>query len=289
MQSGDDFPGSQVPIKEGRRTLPYVILVIILVVIGLVIATLWLNWTILESMYRTKGGLDWFSINFYGGLTFLVGGVLALFFVNPLPRRSDLFEGFNALMGLQYRQSAYGGYGGQPQRRVRPMYIRPSTLLWSFWQLLKWAGLFALFTLNNGFPGFGNLTIEIDMMLKGYGSWNLVPRIADLPLNPASSTGIISLVPTMEIQYQIVVYFLEVLLVVVALRFFLKFIRDVVIRAGDKWIRNLFVVFSAIALSIFLGVPYWAMNVTIPYEWGAIATLVVSFIGPFAIFPFQIF
>jgi len=280
LQSGDDFPGSQVPIKERPKLLPYLILAVFLVAIGLFIGTIWLNWTIFESMYRSKAGLDWFGINFYGGLTFLVAGVLALFFVNPFPRRSDLFEAFNALMGLQYRQTAYGGYGGQmPQRRIRPMYIRPSSLLWSFWQILKWSVLFGLFTLNNGFPGFGNLTMEIDMALKGYGSWSLVPRIADLPLNPASSSGIISLVPTMEIQYQIVVYFLQVLLTVVALRFFLKFIRDVVIRAGDKWLRNILATSSAVALSVFLGVPYWAMNVTIPYEWGAILTMVVSLIA----------
>ncbi|MGA2875084.1 MAG: hypothetical protein ABSE82_06030, partial [Nitrososphaerales archaeon] len=36
---------------------------------------------------------------------------------------------------------------------------------------------------------------------------------------------------------------------------------------------------SAIALSVFVGVPYWAMNVTIPYEWGALATAVGSFIA----------
>ncbi len=231
-------------------------------------------------MYRTKGGLDWFNINFYGGLTFLVAGLLALLFVNPIPKRSDLFEGFNALMGLQYRQTTYAAYGGQlGQRRIRPMYIRPSGLLWGFWQLLKWSALFALFAVNNGFPGFGNLTIEIDMALKGYGSSGLVPRIFELPLNPASSSGIISLVPTMEIQFQIIVYILEVLLLVAALRFFLKFVRDVVIRAGDKWLRNLCAVFSAIALSIFIQIPYWAMNVTIPFEWGAIVTAVVTLIG----------
>ena len=288
MQSGDDFPGSQVPIKEGRHLFPYIILAIILVFVGLAVSVVWLNWSILEYMYRTKGcllppcsqGLNWFGINFYGGLTFIVAGLLALLFVNPFPRRSDLFEAFNALMGLQYRQTSYGGYGGQiPQRRIRPMYIRPSGLLWGFWQLLKWSVLFGIFSLNNGFPGFGNLSMEIDMALKGYGSWNLVPRIAELPFNPASSSEIISLVPTMEIQYQILVYVLEVILVVVALRFFLKFVRDVVIRAGDKWLRNIFATLSAVALAVFLGVPYWAMNVTIPYEWGAIVTLLVSFVG----------
>ena len=280
MQGGDDFPGSQVPIRERHRFLPWIILAVILIVVGLYAATVWLNWTILETMYGQKAGLDWFGINFYGGLTFVVAAILALFFINPFPRRSDLFESFNALIGLQYRQTNYGGYGGSgaPQRRVRPLYIRPSKLLWGFWQFLKWTILFALFSLYNGFPGFGNVTIVIDLALKGYGSSGLVPRIATLPLNPASAQEIISLVPTMEVQYQILVYFASVLMVVIALRFFLKFIRDVVIRAGDKWLRDIFVALSAVVFSVFIGIPYWGMDVTIPYEWGAVTTVLVSFV-----------
>lgn len=198
-----------MPIKERRRILPFVILALILAAIGFIGATVWLNWTILQYMYNVKAGLDWFAINFYGGLTFVVAALLALLFVNPIPRRSDLFEAFNAIMGLQYRQATYGGYGGQvPQRRVRPIYIRPSRLLWGFWQLLKWFVLFTIFTLNNGFPGLGNFTITADLALKGFGSWADVARIMSLPLFPASGQEIISLVPTMEIQYQLITYFL---------------------------------------------------------------------------------
>ncbi len=68
-------------------------------------------------------------------------------------------------------------------------------------------------------------------------------------------------------------------MVVIALRFFLKFIRDVVIRAGDKWLRDIFVALSAVVFSVFVGIPYWAMDVTIPYEWGAVATVLVSFVA----------
>ena len=82
----------------------------------------------------------------------------------------------------------------------------------------------------------------------------------------------------MEVQYQILVYFASVLMVVIALRFFLKFIRDVVIRAGDKWIRDIFVALSAVVFSVFIGIPYWGMDVTIPYEWGAVTTVLVSFV-----------
>jgi hypothetical protein len=280
LQGGDDFPGSQVPIRERHRILPWILLGFVLAVVALYAAGVWLNWTILETMYSSKAGLDWFGINFYGGLTFFVAALLALLFINPFPRRSDLFESFNALIGLQYRQAPYGGYGGgMPQRRVRPMYIRPSKLLWGFWQFLKWTILFAIFVSYNGFPGFGNLTVVVDMALKGYGSWALVPQVALLPLNPGSSHEIINLIPTMEIQYQLLVYIALVLMVVIALRFFLKFIRDVVIRAGDKWLRDIFVALSAVVFSVFIGIPYWGMDVTIPYEWGAVATVLAAFVG----------
>lgn len=280
MQGGDDFPGSQVPIRERHRILPWLVLGFVVVVIVLFAASIWLNWTILETMFSQKAGLDWFGINFYGGLTFGVAAILALLFVNPFPRRSDLFEAFNALIGLQYRQAPYGGYGsGVPTRRVRPLYIRPSRFLWGFWQLLKWMILFAVFAYNNGFPGFGDLTIIVDMALKGYGSTSLVPQIALLPLHPGTSQEIVSLIPTMEIQYQILVYFALVLMVVTALRFFLKFIRDVVIRAGDKWLRDIFVALSAVVFSVFIQIPYWGMDITIPYEWGAVATVLAAFVG----------
>jgi hypothetical protein len=230
-------------------------------------------------MYSQKAGLDWFSVNFYGGLTFVVGAILALLFVNPNPRRSDVFEAFNSLMGLQYRNPYFGGYGGQvPQRRIRPMYIRPSNLLWGFWQVVKWVILFAIFSSNNGFPGFGNITVVLDMAVRGFGNWSQVPRVLALPLYPASGSEIISLLPTMEIQYQLIVYFLTVIMTVIAIRFFLKTIRDVVIRAGDKWIRDIFAVLTAVTFTVLIGVPYWGMDITIPYDFGAVATVFVAFL-----------
>ena len=278
MQGGDDFPGSRPPLRERRRIFPYIILALFLLLIIYIAATVWLNWTILETMYRSKAGLDWFNINFYGGLTFVVGGFLALLFINPIPRRSDLAEAFNALMGLQYRQVSYGGYGGQaPTRRIRPMYIRPGMLVWAFWQLVKWVILFAIFSLDNGFPSLGNLTIVASMASKGFGNPALVGRIILLPLFPASGQELITLIPTMEIQFQLITYIVTVVMIVLAIRFFLKFVRDMVIRAGDKGIRNIFVVLTAVVFSVFIGIPYWGMDVTIPYEWGAVATVLVAF------------
>lgn len=267
-----------MPVHHRRSIVPYVILAVVLIIIGFIGAEVWLNWIIYEYMYSVKAGLDWFGINFYGGLTFAVAAILALFFVNPIPRRSDLFEAFNALMGLQYRNPYMGGYSGQPQaRRIKPVYIRPSKSLWAFWQLLKWMILFAIFVSLNGFPGLGNITIDIDMALHGFGSWSLVPRIVTLAIQPASGQSIITLIPTMEIQYWILVYFATVAMIVIAIRFFLKFIRDVVFRAGDKWLRNIFVALTAIMFSIFIEIPYWAMDIRITYELGAVATILASF------------
>jgi hypothetical protein len=251
-------------------------LAIVVILIAFIGADIWLNWTINESMYQTKAGLDWFGINFYGGLTFVVAGLLALLFVNPIPRRSDIFEAFNALMGLQYRNPYMGQYG-QQTRRIRPMYIRPSKALWAFWQAVKWVILFAIFSASNGFPGLGNLAFVVDMASRGFGSWSLVPRIFGLPLYPGSGQEIINLIPTMELQYFIIVYIGTVVAIVLALRFFLKFVRDIVIRAGDKWIRNIFVALTSIMFAVFLEVPYWAMDVRIPYEWGAVTTVMVAF------------
>jgi hypothetical protein len=277
QSGGDDYPGAGMSVRRRRNYIPYIILALILAAVAFVGAEVWLNWIVLEAMYSTKAGLDWFGINFYGGLTFAVAALLALIFVNPFPRRSDVFEAFNALMGLQYRNPYMGGYSGQTSRRIRPMYIRPSRTLWAFWQFVKWLILFAIFVSANGFPGLGNITIVIDMATRGFGSWANVPRITTLAIQPASAQTIVSLIPTMEIQYWILVYFATVVMIVVAIRFFLKFVRDVVFRAGDKWIRNIFVALTAIMFAVFIQIPYWAMDIRIGYELGAVATILGAF------------
>lgn len=264
-----------MPTRQRRQLLPYAILAVVLAVIALIGAEIWLNWTINEHMYSVKAGLNWFGVTFYGGLTFEVAALLALLFLNPIPRRSDAFEAFNALMGLQYRNPYLGQYN--QQRRIRPMHIRPSRTLWVFWQAIKWVILFAVFSASNGFPGIGNLPFVVDMALHGYGNIAYVPRILVLPIFPGSATEIINLMPTMELQYFIFVYIATVIMIVLAVRFFLKFIRDAVIRAGDKWIRDIFVTLTAIMFAIWVETPYWPMDIRIQFEWGAVTTVMVAF------------
>jgi len=56
-----------------------------LIFVGVIVygLSVYLDWIVLQSMYASKAGLDWFAINFYHNNTFIVAGVLALLFVNP--------------------------------------------------------------------------------------------------------------------------------------------------------------------------------------------------------------
>ena len=76
-------------------------IIVALVFVGVIVygLSVYLDWIVLQSMYASKAGLDWFAINFYHNNTFIVAGVLALLFINPIPRRSHLFEGLSALGG----------------------------------------------------------------------------------------------------------------------------------------------------------------------------------------------
>lgn len=75
--------------------------IVAVVFVGVIVSGLsvYLNWIVLQSMYASKAGLNWFTIDFYHNSTFIVAGVLALLFINPIPRRSHLFEALSALGG----------------------------------------------------------------------------------------------------------------------------------------------------------------------------------------------
>ena len=76
--------------------------------------SVYLDWIVFQSMYASKAGLDWFAINFYHNNTFIVAGVLALLFINPIPRRSHLFEGLSAV-GRSLRACQRGTGSGLPR------------------------------------------------------------------------------------------------------------------------------------------------------------------------------
>ena len=94
--------------------------------------SVYLNWIVLQSMYASKAGLNWFAINFYHNNTFIVAGVLALLFINPTPRRSHLFGAISAL----------GGAFAQVRGREPEVSMGPSKLAWLLWQVVKWSVAF---------------------------------------------------------------------------------------------------------------------------------------------------
>ena len=81
---------------EGRtrlyKWLTVLVLVIIAVVAVLAVAWVILQWSIAESVYSAKAGLNWFSITFYHDYTFLAAGLFALLLVYPKPGGSDLWK-----------------------------------------------------------------------------------------------------------------------------------------------------------------------------------------------------
>ena len=72
-----DGEGTGIPYKR----LTYLIL--ILVIVAAVLAVLWvvLQWSIAESVYSSKSGLDWFGITFYHDYTFVAAGLFSILLI----------------------------------------------------------------------------------------------------------------------------------------------------------------------------------------------------------------
>jgi hypothetical protein len=226
----------------------------------------YLDWTVLQSMYGLKAGLDWFGINFYHNNTFIVAAVLALLFVNPIPGRSHLFESMMAI------GSAFARVRGEQE----VVSLGPSRLLWFFWQLIKWGVAFSMIAAANGIPIFGNLTIVITMLQNGIGDWAHVPRVFQLPLIPVSGSELVALIPTMEVQYRIIHDLFGAVILVLVIRLVLLLVRDFVRIRTSAWVRDLFLILALIVLGVIIGAPYWVMNIATPNNY---LIAVIVFIG----------
>jgi len=262
----------QRPPSLLRRFWIWILLALVSVALVFSGMYVWLNWTILQVMYEQKAGLNWFSIVFYNNYTFTLAALLALLALNPLPGRSDIYEVWVAFQRLIVRFR----YETPPPEGPALSLVWRRTV-WAFWQLLKWAVAFGVVVSLNGLPFFGNITIVAYMVLKGIGKWSLVPRIFALPIMPASSSELIELMPTMEIQYRLLYAVSTVFLTVVAVRLILKTVRDFLADQRNTWIRNTFLVLTLIMLGIIIGAPYWTMDVTTPYDYIICLALFISF------------
>jgi len=256
-------------LSIGRLSRIFLVALVLLVMFyGLYV---WLDWKILQTMYEKKAGINWFETVFYHNYTFIAAALLALIVVNPRPGRSDLWEAYRAvqsMLGSMYGRSESAG---------------PSTLglgkaVWAFWQFLKWALAFFYIVPNNGLPFLGNLAIIVSMAAKGVGDWTRLFRVLVLPVMPASGSELISLMPTMEVQYRLFFYVMSAVAIVFALRMFLKFIRDFATLRRESWLRDIFLGFAFIVLIVVFEAPYWRMDVRTPYEYAISAALVVCFL-----------
>jgi len=253
------------PRGPGRLLPLIVLLLFVAIAVGIFGAYVWLTWNINQSMYSAKAGVDWFRTVFYDGLTFEVSALLALLLLNPIPWRSDLFDAFSSLVAAT-------------SPVLRPTSMKPSRALWIFWQFTKWVLAFAIFVNSNGVPGLGNIVIAVSMMLRGYGDWKLVPKIFFSPIQPLEAQEIIDAIPTMEIQYKVMRDVLTLLLAVLAVRFFLRFVKNLSRGQIGSSLNGLFLCLSCIVFSIILGAGYWEMDATTPFAFIALLTVLVSLI-----------
>ena len=260
-------------IEPKRRNLALYGAVALVVVVGaaagLYISYQLLVWHVLEHMYSVKLGLDWFGTIFFGGYSFVVPAVFAFAVINPFPRRSDLFALLRALNG---RRLAYGAL--EEGAEVPPPGDSTSRNMWASWQALKWALAYLLAYGAQGFLFYPNVTEALQLELHGFGSWSLVPRLVSMPLFPATGSEITSLVPTMEVQYYLVVAAVGSVLVVLAARLLMRFLTDYLTLKSNRWVLDLLFFGLVVCFSVWLGAPYWLMNAFTPYIYGFLLTVI---------------
>jgi hypothetical protein len=255
-------------------------IIVALVIVGVIVygLSVYLDWIVLESMYASKAGLDWFAINFYHNNTFIVAAVLAFLFVNPIPRRSHLFEAMWSLGG------AFARVRGEEQ----VVSLGPGKVLWLFWQIIKWAIAFWVIATANGIPGFGNMTVVITMLQSGLGNWGQVLRIFQFPLVPVSGTDLVALMPTMEVQYRLIYDIVGAVAFVGVLRLILMLVRDFARMKTNAWMRDLFLILSLVVLVVIIDAPYWVMNIATPNNYLIAVIVFFSFLVIAASFQFGI-
>ncbi|MEM3185730.1 MAG: hypothetical protein QXQ39_03485 [Conexivisphaerales archaeon] len=271
---------------RGIRVLWFFI-VLFIVIVALYSLNIWLNWTIMESMYKNKAGLDWFGTVFYHGYTFYLAAILALIVINPSRGKSDIYSAVSAVITRAAgfassprfrRYSDYRDYRVYGQESGIPPTGTPvpslSNTIWGIWQIMKYVLAFFIISALQGFPFFGNLVMPVYMALNGYGSWGLVPRIAELPLNFATANELIGLMPTMQIEYFIIYSVIGGIVALIAFRLFLKAIRDFALSPGNRWMRDAVLFASMILIEILIGSPYWATDASTPYRYGIVVSLI---------------
>ena len=256
------------------RRLTWFLIAVIIIVSALTVAWVILQWSIAEAVFSLKAGLDWFGITFYHEYEFVAAGLFALLLVYPKPGGSDLWR----LGAVLYRRAR----PYETDEGMSRVSERMNVWLWALWQTLKWAVGFYSFVTSGGFPFLGGTMNAIMMNIMGLGSWAGLPRVLALPVMPSTGSGLIDLMPTMQIQYALLSYVLSAFLLVFAVRMVLRLLANLTTRRSEVWLKNLLAVLAAILFEVILGAPYWLMNIATPYVygivWSAFLLTIVGFV-----------
>ncbi len=251
------------------------IIIAVVITIAVVLSILWidLQWSISINVYSQKAGLDWFAITFYHNYVFIVAALFALLLINPFVGHSDLLRFVNIFQKGFYPGTDFLEPNNIPTESPTTTLSKPR---WLLWQLLKWAGAFIIFIVLRGYvPFIGNVMNPVMMAATGTGSWGSVGRIFILPLVPASGTELVALMPTMEAEYRILQAVLlavsAILIIRVVLRLFVNFRAKTV----EGWVRHILLILIILVFDIIIGAPYWLMDITTPYVYGSMWTLLL--------------
>ena len=265
------------PSRFGRGPrLAWLIIGVIAILVMLFVAWTYLEWSIYQHVYSLKAGLNWFQIVFYHNYTFIAAALFSLLLINPKVGHSDLWRLVNTFLRGSLMVRRPREFEGESPA-YEPMKLpTPGKWMWFLWQVIKWSAGFAYFVLAGGLVYIGNVMNPIMMLSMGLGDWSKVLRVSSLPLFPASGTELVSLMPTMEIQYRVLYIIVLAFLAIVAVRMMLRLLANLGVRTSDVWLRNFFIFAAAVILSFIIGIPYWSMNVSTPFAYGALWTLLAG-------------
>jgi hypothetical protein len=264
-------------IFMSNKRFPWVLLVAIISLI-VVLSVLWidLQWSVFIQVYYQKANLDWFGITFYHNYVFIAAALFALLLINPKVGHSDLWRFISSLQNAFYPTTEYPD---QSRIQIQNPPLILGKLRWLLWQLTKWMVGFIFFVGIRGNLLFvGNVMNPIMMTAMGIGSWADIGRIFILPLAPASGEELVALMPTMEAEYRILQIVVLALLTIFVIRTVLRLLANYRVNNVAVWIRKILLIMMTIVFTVITGAPYWLMNVTTPYVYGAVWTLFFVFV-----------
>ncbi len=254
-----------------------------LIAIVVLLGVLWvdLQWSIAIHVYYQKADLAWFKITFYHNYVFVAAALFSLLLINPMVGHSDLWRFINSFKNTFSPATERLGESTVP---IQNSPLTLGKLRWVLWQLAKWTGGFIFFVATRGNLLFiGNVMNPIMMTAMGIGNWANIGRIFILPLSPASGEEIIALMPSMEAEYRILQAIVLAFLAISIIRIVLKLLANFSVNTVAVWVRNFFVIMAIVVFAVILGAPYWLMNVTTPYVYGAVWTLFFVFMSAWAL------